>query len=66
MNEYVVGFDVDSYKPIEIRVYAPDEYTAVMNATFMFQVKHEQDSCYLKKIEFVKQVTYEEANQNDV
>ncbi len=57
MNEYVVGFDVDSYKPVEVRVFAPDEYTAVMNAAFMFQVKHEQDLCYLNKIEFVKEVT---------
>ena len=62
MNKYVVGFDVDSYKPIEISVSAPDEYTAVMNAAFMFQVKHEQDSCYLSKIEFVKEVTDKGAN----
>lgn len=62
MNEYIVGFDVDLYKPIEIRVYAPDEYTAVMNATLMFQVKHEHDSCYLSKIEFVKEVTDKEAD----
>ena len=57
MNEYVVGFDVDSSKAIEIRVYAPDKYTAVMNATFMFELNYERESCYLRKIEYVKEVT---------
>ena len=63
MNEYIVGFDVDLYKPVEVSVFAPDEYTAVMNATFKFQVKHEQDLCYLNKIEFVKEVPAEDEDK---
>jgi len=65
-NEYIVGFDVDLYKPVEVSVFAPDEYTAVMNATFMFQVKHEQDLCYLNKIEFVKEVPAEDEDKAEL
>ena len=65
-NEYIVGFDVDLYKPVEVSVFAPDEYTAVMNATFKFQVKHEQDLCYLNKIEFVKEVPAEDEDKADL
>ena len=67
MNDYLVHFYADTledvacidgniYRPV-IKVSAPDDYTAVMFATFVFINNYNREIVSLIKVDFVENVT---------